>query len=185
MSEKLNLQSYYITGEVTGGFTIFNALTDHAILSEVSVREASDFFWSNDPTHPALSRLTKYQRDSYQYDYFNNYDLELNVCKDNYEESTSYDFYDITPGYQTAEEWNDCYKDLNFVIDNFSDKQLELNFSNKLNSDSASKFTKDTGVSVTIPKPFKVVKDENGLAIATKASLDSFDDLPILDSDED
>ena len=74
---------------------------------------------------------------------------------------------------------------LNFVIDNFSDKQLELNFSNKLNSDSASKFTKDTGVSVTIPKPFKVVKDENGLAIATKASLDSFDDLPILDSDED
>ena len=45
MSKKLNLQSYYMTGGATEGFTIFNALTDHAILSEVSIKEASDFFF--------------------------------------------------------------------------------------------------------------------------------------------
>lgn len=149
MSEKLNLQSYYMTGGVTEGFTIFNALTDHAILSEVSVKEASDFFWSNDPTHPAISRLEKEQSNAYHYDYFNNYDLELDVWRELSQTQAYYTF--SPPTYHTKEEWTQYYKDDN-------DRQLEFEFIYP--SDKT--------------QTLKVVVNE-----------ESFDDLPILDSDED
>ena len=150
MSEKLNLQSYYMTGGVTEGFTIFNALTDHAILSEVSAKEASDFFWSNDPTHPAISRLEKEQTKSHHYDYFNNYDLELAIWRDI---SHTQNLYDLSPPtYHTKDEWAQYYKDHN-------DRQLEFQF--------------------TYPSDFDYT-----LSVGDGDCI-SFDDLPILDSDED
>ena len=108
-----------MTGGVTEGFTIFNALTDHAILSEVSPKEASDFFWSNDPTHPAISRLEKEQNKTHHYDYFNNYDLELAVWRDHYSNKNLYDF--SPPAYHTKDEWAKYYKEDN-------DRQLEFKF---------------------------------------------------------
>ena len=149
MSEKLNLQSYYMTGGVAEGFTIFNALTDHAILSEVSAKEASDFFWSNDPAHPAISRLEEEQSNTYHYDYFNNYDLELDIWRDLSQTPNYYSF--STPTYHTKEEWAQYYKDDN-------DTQLEF------------EFTYPSDKTQTL----KVVVNE-----------ESFDDLPVLDSDED
>jgi len=148
MSKKLNLQSYYMTGGVSEGFTIFNALTDHAILSEVSIKEASDFFWSNDPSHPAISRLEAEQSNTYQYDYFNNYNFELDVWRNNSDTQSLYTFY--SPTYHTKEEWGQCYKD--------DDRQLKFQF--------------------TYPS-------DKTQTLKVAVNEDSFDDLPILDSDED
>lgn len=149
MSEKLNLQSYYMTGGVSEGFTIFNALTDHAILSEVSAKEASDFFWSNDPTHPAISRLENVQSNTYHYDYFNNYDWELDFWR---ELSQTQAIYTCSPStYHTKEEWAQYYKDDN-------DRQLKFEF--------------------TYPS-------DKTQTLKVAVNEESFDDLPILDSDED
>jgi hypothetical protein len=153
MSKKLNLQSYYMTGGVSEGFTIFNALTDHAILSEVSIKEASDFFWSNDPSHPAISRLEAEQKNAYQYDYFNNYNLELDVWRNNSDTQSLYTFY--SPTYHTKDEWTQFYKD-------DDDRQLKF------------QFTYPSDKTQTLKVVDKLLLNE-----------ESFDDLPILDSDED
>ena len=179
MSDKLNTQSYYMTGDSSLGFSIYNALTDHPILSGVSTKEASDFFWANDPTHPGLSYLdNQTNKDHYNYDYFSNYSLDLDAWMNAAKEGYSYEL--TTDNYFHKEgEWD-------FLHSYKSDKQLEFDFSDDSNSNTNLKVVSNTdGVSVTIPKPFSIVKDESGLSIATNDNSKSFDHLPELDSDED
>ena len=156
-----------MTGDSSLGFSIFNSLTDKSILSGVSTKEASDFFWANDPGHPALSYLEEQDNSAhYKYDYFANYGIELDSWREldklypyHYELNSSNYFH-------TEGEWDtlEYYSDI--------DKQLEFNFKSNLEKNKNSK--KD---SVT----FILTKKNN---ILDKDYEEGFDDLPELDSED-
>lgn len=158
-----------MTGDSSLGFTIFNALTDKSILSGVSVKEASDFFWANDPTHPALSYLEKQDNSAhYNYDYFANYGLELDAWSEldklypyHYELNSSNYFH-------KKGEWDtlEYYKDV--------DKQLEFNFNKTLKS-----LDDPAGVCATY-----TITKENNILDNDYSHEDNLDHLPELDSDD-
>ena len=166
MSDKINLQSYYMTGDSSLGFTIYNALTDYSILSGVSTKEASDFFWANDPTHPAISYLeNQNNQDYYTYDYFSNYNLELDVWM---KASQNHNYnYDFTPDayFHKEGEWD-------YLSSYNNNKQLEFDFNANLNSDSDS-----VGAGVTY-----IITNESN--ILHNDYEDTLDHLPELDSDD-
>lgn len=168
MSDKINLQSYYMTGDSSLGFTIYNALTDHSILSGVSTKEASDFFWANDPTHPAISYLEKQNnQDHYTYDYFSNYNLELDVwMKASQNHNYNYDF--TSDAYFHKEgEWD-------LVTYQRDNRQLEFNFDTTLDSNDDAE-----GARVTY-----VITNENNILHNDNDHEDTLDHLPELDSED-
>ena len=132
MQKSLSVLSFYVTDGPHNTYTVFNALTDEPILSDVSPREASDFLFLNEPTHPGIDELVSISNrlNHYKYDYFNNYDLDVfDSYRINLPESYSFNLKDLSP----SEDWN--YESSNNVLKYNSNTQLEFDF----NSSNATK----------------------------------------------
>ena len=123
MTSRYNVQSFYVIQNDTNNFSIFNAITDKAILHNASAKETSDFLLINSPFHPGLSWIESKTKSDQNNDSYSYYCADLSGDCDGldlgFTQTPTYSY-----SYDAVEEWYDPY---NSAI------QLEFDFNKKNN----------------------------------------------------
>ena len=85
MSSKNSNRLFYVTKVSESTFSLYSISTDHLILSEVSEEVISDFLFSNEPSHPALTDEYVSARCNGNNNYLHNYgDNTFRYSKEDY-----------------------------------------------------------------------------------------------------
>lgn len=143
MSRENSNRLFYVTKVSESTFSLYSISTDHLILSEVSEEVISDFLFSNEPHHPALTDEYVSARcnsrapyssliDNYSYDSLYSYSLSQEEL-DEIQSCLSLTYPRFIP-HTTCEEpdLSNCIGEKTFFgsisLNNDSDKQLSFDF---------------------------------------------------------